>query len=115
MAGVGHKIDLRLGDARQTLLALLHEEGRESQFDFAFVDADKENYDVYYELALRLVRPGGLIAIDNTLWSGLVADDSVTDSETVALRRLNEKLYSDDRVDLSMLGIADGLTLVVPR
>jgi len=113
-AGVSHKIDLRLGPATDTLEDLLGE-GRRGDFDFAFIDADKVNYDAYYEMSLELVRPGGLIAIDNTLWSGKVVDDAVRDADTEAIRRLNVKLKSDDRVTLSMLPIGDGLTLARKR
>jgi predicted O-methyltransferase YrrM len=113
-AGVADKIDLRLAPARETLEEMLREEGRDP-FDFAFIDADKANYDVYYELCLRLVRPGGLIALDNVLWSGKVGDPSVTDADTEAIRRLNAKLASDERVTLSLLPIGDGLTLARRR
>lgn len=113
-AGVGHKIDLRLAPATETLAALLAE-GGEGRFDFAFIDADKEGYDAYYESALRLVRPGGLIAIDNTLWEGKVVDPSVTDADTRAIRRLNSKLATDDRISLSLIPIGDGLSLARVR
>jgi caffeoyl-CoA O-methyltransferase len=113
-AGVAHKIDLRLGPALETLEDLLGE-GRREDFDFAFIDADKVNYDAYYEMSLELVRPGGLIAIDNTLWSGRVVDPSVTDGDTEAIRRLNDKLKADQRVTLSMLPVGDGLTLARRR
>jgi caffeoyl-CoA O-methyltransferase len=113
-AGVAKKIDLRLAPARETLEGLLREERRDP-FDFAFIDADKANYDAYYELCLRLVRPGGLIALDNVLWSGKVADPSVTDADTEAIRRLNAKLASDERVSLSLVPIGDGLTLARRR
>ncbi|MCH7564975.1 MAG: class I SAM-dependent methyltransferase [Gemmatimonadetes bacterium] len=113
-AGVDHKIDLRLAPASETLDALLAEVG-EGHFDFAFIDADKEGYDAYYESALRLVRTGGLIAIDNTLWEGKVVDPSVTDADTQAIRRLNSKLATDDRISLSLLPIGDGLSLARVR
>jgi len=113
-AGVGHKIDLRLGPAVATLGGLVREGGR-GTFDFAFIDADKPNYDAYYELALELLRPGGLMAIDNTLWSGKVIDTSVTDADTEAIRRLNMKLRADERVTLSLVPIGDGLTLARKR
>ena len=113
-ARVTHKIDLRLGQAADTLDALLAG-GQSSAFDFAFIDADKSNYDRYYEQALQLLRPGGLLAIDNTLWSGRVADPSVTDEDTVALRRLNEKIHADERVSVSLVPIGDGLTLARRR
>ena len=113
-AGVDHKIDLRLAPATETLDALLAT-GGENRFDFAFVDADKEGYEAYYERALRLVRPGGLIAIDNTLWEGKVADASVTDTDTEAIRRLNRKLSRDERISLSIVPIGDGLSLARVR
>jgi predicted O-methyltransferase YrrM len=109
-AGVAAKIDLHLAPARATL-DRLRAEGRRGSFDFAFIDADKENYDHYYEASLDLVRKGGLIAIDNVLWSGAVADDTKQDADTRALRALNLKLRDDQRVDISMLPLGDGLTL----
>ncbi len=112
-AGVAHKIDLRLAPALHTLDAQLAA-GAAGQFDFAFIDADKGGYDAYYERCLLLLRAGGLIAIDNTLWSGSVARPS-TDADTVALQRLNTKLHADQRVDLSLLPIGDGLTLARKR
>ncbi|PYS73122.1 MAG: SAM-dependent methyltransferase [Acidobacteria bacterium] len=111
-AGVEKKIDLRLRPALETLDELLAD-GQAETFDFAFIDADKTNYDNYYERSLKLLRTQGLIAIDNTIWSGRVADKNENDSDTVALRKLNEKLHSDDRVTLSMLTIGDGLTLAM--
>lgn len=113
-AGVAHKINLRLGPATQTLAALIEHDAA-GTFDFAFIDADKPNYDTYYEQALRLVRPGGLVAIDNTLWSGRVADPAVTDEDTQALRALNAKIHADERVTLSLVPIGDGLTLARKR
>ncbi|MBL8226142.1 MAG: class I SAM-dependent methyltransferase [Chromatiales bacterium] len=113
-AGVADRIDLRLGPAAGSLAALLAE-GAADSFDFAFIDADKTGYDDYYELALQLVRPGGLIAFDNVLWSGRVADPNAQDADTSALRALNRKLHADARVDLSMLPIGDGLTLARRR
>jgi predicted O-methyltransferase YrrM len=113
-AGVADRVELRLGPAIKTLDQLLAEGGA-GRFDFAFIDADKPNYDGYVERALRLVRPGGLIAIDNVLWSGRVADSSVDDESTVAIRTLNEKLASDDRVEVAMVPIGDGLTLLRVR
>jgi predicted O-methyltransferase YrrM len=109
-AGVEHKISLRLAPAVKTLDGLLAE-GRGGTFDFAFIDADKENYDRYYECALKLIRPGGLIAVDNVLWHGKVVDESVQDVDTRAIRALNEKLHRDERVWISLLAIGDGLTL----
>lgn len=111
-AGVAHKVDLRIAPALKTLDVLLH---GSHDFDFAFIDADKVNYGAYYEAALALLRKGGLMAIDNTLWSGRVADASVTDEDTAALRALNAKVGGDERVDVSMLPMGDGLTLVRKR
>ena len=111
-AGVADKIDLRLAPARQTLEELLANKAAAASFDFAFIDADKVNYDIYYEYCLRLVRPGGLIAVDNVLWDGAVADETVDDVDTEAIRALNNKIHSDPRVELSLVPIADGLTLV---
>jgi predicted O-methyltransferase YrrM len=113
-AGVAHKIDLRLAPALETLDALL-EEGHAGTFDFAFIDADKTSYDAYYERALRLVRAGGLIAADNTLWSGRVADPTVRDADTEALRAFNAKVKADERVTLSLLPVGDGVTLARRR
>jgi caffeoyl-CoA O-methyltransferase len=113
-AGLADKIDLRMGPALGTLDALL-ETLEVGTFDYAFIDADKANYDAYYERCLQLVRPGGLIAIDNTLWDGKVADEAVTDADTAAIRALNAKLKDDDRVELSFLPFADGLTLCLRR
>jgi caffeoyl-CoA O-methyltransferase len=114
VTGVTHKIDLRLAPALETLEGLLAS-GAAGTFDFAFLDADKENYLRYYELALELVRPGGLVVVDNTLWSGRVADPANDDVTTVALRRFNERLRGDERVDLSLVPIGDGLTLARKR
>jgi predicted O-methyltransferase YrrM len=111
-AGVEAKIDLKIAPALETLDRLLAE-GQTSTFDFAFIDADKGNYDGYYERSLQLLRPGGLIAIDNVLWSGKVADPSNQDPETLALRALNAKLHQDRRIQLSLLSISDGLTLAL--
>ena len=113
-AGVAHKIDLRIAPAVETLDRLLAE-GQGGTFDFAFIDADKPNYDAYYERILQLIRPNGLIGIDNTLWYGKVADDSVQDESTVALRNLNAKLAADSRITVSVLPIGDGLTLALKR
>lgn len=109
-AGVADRVDLRLGPAVETLDALLTDGGAGS-FDLAFIDADKASYDAYYEGCLRLVRAGGVIAIDNVLWSGRVADASVDDEDTKAIRALNAKIATDERVDVVMVPIADGLTL----
>ena len=113
-AGVAHKIDLRLAPALETMAGLLAA-GEAGRFDFAFLDADKENYPSYYELALELLRPGGLLVADNTLWSGRVADPANTEATTEALRRFNEQLHRDERVDLSLVPIGDGLTLARKR
>lgn len=113
-AGVDRKIDLRIAPALETLKALLNQ-GEKESFDFAFIDADKTNYENYYEHCLRLVRPGGLIAIDNVLWGGSVADASDQSEDTVAIRALNAKLRNDARIDLSLVPIGDGLTLVQKR
>jgi caffeoyl-CoA O-methyltransferase len=113
-AGVADKIDLRLGPAIETLDDLL-KEGASGSFDFAFIDADKENYLPYYERCLKLIRPGGLIAVDNVLWNGSVADPEKTDADTQAIRELNQKLRDDERVDISMVPIGDGLTLARKR
>ena len=112
-AGVADKIDLRLAPALETLDRLLVDEAE--TFDFAFIDADKRNYEAYYERSLQLVRPGGLIAIDNVLWSGRVADPQDQDKSTLAIRALNEKLHHDQRVTISLISIADGLTLALKR
>lgn len=109
-AGVEAKIDLRIAPALDTLDQLLVSAG-ESSYDMAFIDADKANYPHYYERCLQLVRPNGLIMFDNTLWGGSVADESVNDEDTVALRKLNRALHQDKRIDLSMLPLGDGLTL----
>ena len=113
-AGVADKIDLRLAPALETLDQLLAD-GQAGTFDFAFIDADKGNYDGYYERSLQLIRPGGLIAIDNVLWSGDVADSQVQDNSTQAIRAINKKLHHDERVTLSLVPIADGLTLALKR
>jgi predicted O-methyltransferase YrrM len=112
-ARVAHKIDLQLAPALATLDARLAA-GEAAAYDFAFIDADKTGYDAYYERCLQLVRRGGLIAIDNTLWSGQVAQQSA-DADTVALQALNIKLHRDERVDLSLLPLGDGLTLARKR
>ena len=111
-AGVADRIDLRIAPATDTLDELL-EEG--AAFDFAFIDADKTQYDVYYEKTLELLRPGAAVAIDNVFRGGRVADPTVDDDGTAAIRRLNEKIHGDDRVDFSLVPIADGLTLVRKR
>lgn len=112
-AGVAGKIDLQLAPALQTLDAHIAA-GEAGQYDFAFIDADKSGYDGYYERCLELLRAGGLIAIDNVLWSGRVAIPA-DDEDTAALQALNDKLHRDERVDLAMLPIGDGLTLARKR
>ena len=113
-AGVEDKIDFRLAPALDTLDSLISGEEAET-FDFAFIDADKRNYDNYYERCLTLLRSGGILAIDNVLWSGRVADPKDIDKRTIAIREFNQKVYQDDRVEISMLPIADGLTLAVKK
>ena len=109
-AGVENKIELRLGPALDTLDALIAG-GNGGSFDFAFIDADKGNYANYYDRAMVLVRPGGLIAIDNVLWDGDVVNPAKTDAETEAIRAFNRKLQADERVTLSLVPLGDGLTL----
>ncbi len=113
-AGVADKIDLRLRPALETLDGLVVA-GESGTFDFSFIDADKTGYENYYERSLELLRPGGLIAIDNTIWSGKVADPGAQDEDTLAIRRLNERLLQDERISLSMLTVGDGLTLALKR
>jgi len=113
-AGVDHMIDLRLKPALETLHELIAQR-QHNRFDFAFIDADKANYEGYYECALELVRPGGLIAIDNVLWHGAVIDPEDNTADTLAIRALNKKLLGDSRVSISMLPISDGLTLACKR
>jgi predicted O-methyltransferase YrrM len=113
-AGVAGRIDLRIAPALESLEAMVAA-GEAGRYDFAFIDADKENYDGYYEHCLVLLRKGGLIGIDNVLWSGRVIEDADTSAATVALRALNRKIAADERVTLSMVPIGDGLTLVRKR
>lgn len=113
-AGITDKIDLHIAPALETL-AWLVATGQSNTFDFAFIDADKSNYEAYYEQTLQLVRPGGLIAVDNVLWSGRVADHQVQDNRTKKIRAFNQKLHQDPRVSLSLVPIADGLTLALKR
>tara|TARA_Y100001936_G_scaffold78899_2_gene77321 strand:- start:2996 stop:3658 length:663 start_codon:yes stop_codon:yes gene_type:complete len=113
-ANVRDKIDLRIGPALDTLQKLI-DKGFSNTFDFSFIDADKINYDNYYELSLKLLRPGGLIAIDNVLWSGDVVDERINDIDTESIRSLNKKIYIDKRVDISILPIGDGLTLALKK
>lgn len=114
MANVSAKMDLRLAPALETLNELIAN-GEAGTFDFAFIDADKANYPNYYELCLKLVRVGGVIAIDNVLWDGRVADLANTENNTVVIRKLNTMLSQDERITLSMLPIGDGLTLARKR
>jgi predicted O-methyltransferase YrrM len=109
-AGVEKKIQLKIGPAGETLGKLLEEEGRET-FDFIFIDADKGNYFDYYQLSMELLRPNGLIAIDNTLWKGKVLHPEDTSSSTEAIRKINQFLRDDPRIDLSFLRLGDGTTL----
>ena len=109
-AGVAEKIELRIGAALGTLEELI-QDGQEGSFDFAFIDADKANYLDYYKMCLKLVRKGGVVAIDNVLWNGSVINSEINDVDTVAIRELNEFLAKDERVSLSMVPVGDGLTL----
>ena len=111
-AGVDRKIDLRIGPALRTLDELRKET---QSFDFVFIDADKTNYANYYEACLPMLRPGGILAVDNTLWSGWVADRGHHDDDTVALRKFNDKLHADDRVEIALLPLGDGVTLALKK
>jgi caffeoyl-CoA O-methyltransferase len=113
-AGVANKVDLRLAPALATLDAMLAA-GEADRYDFAFIDADKGNYAGYYDRCMKLVRPGGLIAVDNTLWNGWVADAAHAEDDTRAIRAFNDKLHADERIDLSLVPIGDGLTLARRR
>jgi caffeoyl-CoA O-methyltransferase len=113
-AGIEKKVQLRLQPALQTLDELLAKDG-ENLFDFAFIDADKESYRAYYEKLLQLIRPGGLIAVDNTLWGGQVANPRDNERATVELRAFNDYVHRDERVDLALVPIGDGLTLLRKR
>ncbi len=112
-AGVEGKIDLRLGSGLEALDAMIAK--GEGPIDLAFIDADKPNYDGYYERVLKLLRPGGLVALDNMLWSGRVADPAATDADTSALRALNAKIHADARVDMALATVGDGVMLAVKR
>jgi predicted O-methyltransferase YrrM len=112
-AGMEKRIELRLGPGLVSLDGMI--EAGEGPFDMGFIDADKSNYDNYYERVLRLIRPGGVIALDNMLWSGAVADPSITDPDTRALRALNAKIQADERVDMALATIADGVMLARKR
>ena len=113
-AGVAEKIRLYLAPALYTMDSLLTE-GQAEQYDIIFIDADKTNYGAYYETGLRLLRTGGLILLDNVLWRGKIIDESIQDADTKALRELNTKVYSDERVDISMIQIGDGMTMIYKR
>lgn len=113
-AGLEERFDLRLGPARKTLQAML-DEGKREFFDFAFIDADKENYVAYYDLCLELLRPGGVMAFDNVLWGGAVADPTRTDADTLGIRALNRRVHEDRSVTHSMLPVGDGLMMVCKR
>jgi predicted O-methyltransferase YrrM len=112
-AGMERRIDLRLGPAMESLDRMIA--NREGPFDMAFIDADKSNYDAYYERALTLLRPGGIVALDNMLWGGAVADPAINDADTSALRALNTKIQADQRVDMALATIADGVMLARKR
>jgi predicted O-methyltransferase YrrM len=114
-AGVAHKIDLRLAPATETLAALAADPQEQSAYDFAFIDADKENYAAYFDYALQLLRPGGVVAFDNVLWGGRIVDETAKDSSTQSLRSLNAQLYQDERVDVSLVPVGDGLYLARKR
>lgn len=113
-AGVANKIKLVIGPASESLKKLI-DQGEAGTYDFAFIDADKPNYDTYYELSLQLLRPGGIIAVDNLIWSGAVYDPEKNDEDTVALRKMAQKLHSDQRVDVSFLTIGDGTYLAFKK
>ena len=113
-AGLTDRITLKLAPALQTLDGLIAA-GEDGQYDLAFIDADKSNYDNYFERILRLLRQGGLVLIDNVLWGGAVADSAVDDADTAAIRHLNDKLHRDERISLSLVPIGDGLTLARKR
>lgn len=113
-AGVADRMELKLGPAAESLQAML-DNGAQGKIDFAFIDADKSNYETYYELVLQMLRPGGLIAIDNVLWGGDVANPEKKDEDTEAIRRTNRKVHADERVDASLVPIGDGLTLARKR
>ena len=111
-AGLTDRIRLKLGNALESL-EKLHTEYLSDPFDLVFIDADKTNYNQYYESALKLLRQGGLVIIDNTLWNGYVADNAIQDEDTKAIRELNLKIHADNRVSMSLLPVADGLTLAM--
>jgi caffeoyl-CoA O-methyltransferase len=113
-SGVAERIELRLAPALETLESLIAE-GAENTYDFVFIDADKTNYDAYYERSLTLLRPGGLVVVDNVLWDGAVINSASTDPATRAIRALNAKVKSDQRVSCSLLPVGDGLLLARRR
>jgi predicted O-methyltransferase YrrM len=113
-AGVADRIDLRIAPAAETLQGLI-DDGQAGTFDMAFVDADKTGYATYYELCLTLLRPGGVLLVDNVLWGGKVADPSVSDEDTLAIRAINRQVRDDDRVSMTLVPIGDGLTLARKR
>jgi caffeoyl-CoA O-methyltransferase len=113
-AGVADRMELKLGPAAELLKAML-DNGARGKIDFAFIDADKTNYETYYDLVLQMLWPGGLIAIDNVLWGGDVANPKKKDEDTEAIRRINRKVHADERVDVSLVPIGDGLTLARKR
>ncbi|HVV69257.1 MAG TPA: class I SAM-dependent methyltransferase [Gammaproteobacteria bacterium] len=113
-AGIAQKIKLKLKPALDTLAELIHQ-GEANSFDFIFIDADKQNYKNYYEFALQLLRPGGLVAVDNVLWSGKVADPTIQDASTISIREFNGHLLQDPRITLSLLPLGDGLSLARKR
>ncbi len=114
LCGVSHKVRLHLAPASETLARLVAN-GEAGTYDFAFIDADKPRYGEYYERCLELLRPGGLVAVDNALWSGRVADDAVQDGGTRAIRALNERVHGDERVTASLVPIGDGMLLARKR
>jgi caffeoyl-CoA O-methyltransferase len=114
-AGVAHKIDLRIAPGKETLAKLVADSSQLNSFDFVFIDADKTNYGAYYDYCIQLVRPGGLIAIDNVLWGGNIADPSDQKPDTVAIRELSARLYKDERVDVSLVPVGDGVMLARKR
>jgi predicted O-methyltransferase YrrM len=115
LAGIAHKFDLRLAPALDTLDELLADDSNADSFDVAFMDADKENYPAYYDRLVRLVRPGGLLMVDNTLWGGSVLDDADDSAPTRAIRQLNHAISRDPRVDACLVPIGDGLMLARKR
>jgi len=113
--GMAHKIDLRIAPGKETLAKLVADSSQLNSFDFAFIDADKTNYGAYYDYCMKLVRPGGLIAVDNVLWGGEVANSDDQKPDTVAIRELTAKIYQDNRVDVSLVPIGDGVMLARKR